>query len=125
MRPSNTYNPLALRWLNIKQALNKSLTKVIDKEEAFCFSPYSYTPKGIMKAQLFGELNEEVILVPQEARSPKVETLLVFVVPTPYSLANGSQGKTFQPIILRGCYDSLCTTRGQIGSLVLYPARVR
>lgn len=34
MRPFNTYNPQAWRWLNAKQASNKSLVKVIDKEDA-------------------------------------------------------------------------------------------
>lgn len=39
MRPSNTYKPQAWRWLKDKQDVNKSLAKVIDKEEAFCFRP--------------------------------------------------------------------------------------
>lgn len=32
-RPSNTYNSRALRWVNIKQANNKVLSKVIDLEK--------------------------------------------------------------------------------------------
>lgn len=35
MRPSNTYKPSVWRWQNAKQALNKSLTKVVAKEDAF------------------------------------------------------------------------------------------
>lgn len=58
IRPSNTYMPRPWRWLNVKQALNKSLAKVIDKEEAFCFRSYSYMPRGIKRPQLFVELNE-------------------------------------------------------------------
>lgn len=45
MRASNTYKPRTWRWLNAKQATNKSFAKVIDKNEAFCFRPYSYTPQ--------------------------------------------------------------------------------
>lgn len=39
MRPSITYNPRAWRWLNAKQPANKSLVKVVDKEEGFYFRP--------------------------------------------------------------------------------------
>lgn len=42
-----------------KQAANKSLEKVIDKEDGFCFRPYSYIPWWITKIVLFGEMNEE------------------------------------------------------------------
>lgn len=34
-KPSNTYKSRAWRWLNAKQATNKSLEKVIDKEDGF------------------------------------------------------------------------------------------
>lgn len=45
MRSSTIYKPLAWRSLNAKQASNKPPVKVIDKEDAFCFKPYSYTPR--------------------------------------------------------------------------------
>lgn len=35
IRPSNTCKPRALRWLNAKQAANKSLVELIDKKEGF------------------------------------------------------------------------------------------
>lgn len=44
MTTSNTYKLRVWRCLNAKQAPNKSLIKVRDKEEAFCFRRYSYTP---------------------------------------------------------------------------------
>lgn len=43
MRPSNTYNPQAWRWLNTKKASNKLLEKVIDKRKCFASS----LPRGI------------------------------------------------------------------------------
>lgn len=66
MRLSNTYKPRAWRWLNTKQASNKSLVKLIDKEEGFCFSPCSYTLPDITNPMLFDEVGEETGLVPQE-----------------------------------------------------------
>lgn len=49
MGPSNTYKPRTWRWLNAKHALNKLLEKAINKDEAFCFRPYSYAPRGTTK----------------------------------------------------------------------------
>lgn len=53
MRPSSTYEPRAWIWLNAKQAGDKSLAKVIDKEDDFCSRQYFYTPQGVMKPVLF------------------------------------------------------------------------
>lgn len=58
MRPSNTYKPQPLKWQKAKHTSNKSIEKVIDKENAFGFKPYSYTPPGIARPQLFKEMNE-------------------------------------------------------------------
>lgn len=67
MKPSNTYKPRALRWLNGKQAASKSLVKAIDKEGGvLLFCPYSYTLRGVNKAQLFEEQGGEINLVPRE-----------------------------------------------------------
>lgn len=44
MRRSNIYKPQSWRWLSPKQASNKSLDKVIDKEEAFRIKPSFYMP---------------------------------------------------------------------------------
>lgn len=78
---SNTYKPRAWIWLNSKQATNKSLAKVIDKEERFCFRPYSYTPQGIMKPLLFDGMNEEIGLIPLETCVVRAKILLVIVAP--------------------------------------------
>lgn len=57
------YKPRALRWLNTKPLARKSLLKVLDKEENFCFSPYSYTLRGMYKLTLFEKFNEEIELL--------------------------------------------------------------
>lgn len=54
MRPSNIYKPRAWRWLNTKQALNKSFEKVDYKEDALCFRSYFYTPQGTRSLSCLG-----------------------------------------------------------------------
>lgn len=46
--------------------------KVINREETFCFRPYSYIPRGITKPQLFREESEEINLLPRETYPPKL-----------------------------------------------------
>lgn len=110
IRSSNTYKPQTWRWLNTKQASNKSLPKVIDIEKASCFRSYSYTPRGIIRPQLFGEMNEELSLMPREAYLPRIQTLLA-IWPLSCSLANWCEGKISLCTILRGCSDSLVWQR--------------
>lgn len=81
-RPSNTHKPRVWRWLNAKESANKCLFKVLNKEESFCFQPYSYTPPGIMKPTLFKDANEELVLVPREACSRRALKLLVIMALT-------------------------------------------
>lgn len=64
-----------------KLASNKSLTEVIDRDEAFCFRLCPYTIKNIMKAQVFGEQDEKINLMPRETGPPKAQTLLAFMTP--------------------------------------------
>lgn len=75
------------------------MAEVIDKEEGFCFSPYTCTPMGIIKAQLFGELNEEINLVPLEACSLKALTLPMMMAPTllPCKLESGECISVYNP----------------------------
>lgn len=40
-KPPTTYKPWAYRWLDGKQPVNKSIVKVIDKDQAFNFYPCS------------------------------------------------------------------------------------
>lgn len=83
LRPSNTYNPRAWRWLNIKQAAaKKCLVKAINREEAFCFRPYSYTPWGITTTQLFCEESEKINLPSRETYPPKAQTQLAIMAPS-------------------------------------------
>lgn len=58
---------------------NKSLKKVINREEAFYFRLYPYTLKGITKNRVFGEQDEKINLMPREACPPKAQTLPAFV----------------------------------------------
>lgn len=55
--------------------------KVNDKEGAFCFYQYSYTSKGVTKAQLFEEHGREISLVPRESCLVKTHTLVAIVAP--------------------------------------------
>lgn len=82
IRLSNTYKASSLEVAYSKEALNKFLEKVNDKEDALCFRTYSYTPWGIMKPHLFGEMHEEVNLMPQDACLSKAQTLLAILAPT-------------------------------------------
>lgn len=82
MRLSHTHKPRSWRLFNAKQASNKSLEKVIDKEDIFFFRSYSYTNRAIMKPQLFEKINEEVNLMHQEACPPRGQTLLAILTPT-------------------------------------------
>lgn len=53
-----------------KPTANKSLIKVIDGEEAFCFHTYSYIPRGITK--LLDDESEEINLL-SEICPPKAQ----------------------------------------------------
>lgn len=64
MKTSNAYKPRTWRWLKAKQDANESLAKVIDKVEAFCFRPLSYTPRRIRMVQLFEKQKEKINPVP-------------------------------------------------------------
>lgn len=93
---------------------------MIGKEEAFFFRPYFYTLKGITKAQLIGELNEEINLVPQEAcRLWPWLCWISWLIPR--SLANWSHGRISQSTTLRGCSASSHITRS--GFELLYLSR--
>lgn len=84
--------PQIWKWLNANQASKKSVEKVIDKDKAFCFKPYSYVPRDITMLQLFRELNEEINLVPREV-PPKAQTLLATWLSYPTLLQIGVSGK--------------------------------
>lgn len=92
MKLLKIYKPRAWKWLNAKHASNKSLAKVIDRDETFYFRPYVYTAKGITRAQLFEEQNEKTNLVPWESCPPKPQSLLTIITPT-ILRANYSQGR--------------------------------
>lgn len=76
LRPSKIYKPRTWRWLNGKQVTGKSIVKATNREKAFYFRPYSYTPRGITSAQLFEQEREENSLEPQEAFRLKSRTLM-------------------------------------------------
>lgn len=48
---------------NAKSPASKSLAKVLDKEDSFCFRLNSSTPGGMSKPTLFMEANEEIKLL--------------------------------------------------------------
>lgn len=48
-RLSNTYKPRAWRWFNTKQHAKKSIINILNKEESFCFKPYSHAPLVIVE----------------------------------------------------------------------------
>lgn len=63
MKASNTYKPGAWRWLNAKSLSSKSLAKVLDEEDNFCFHLNSSTPRGMPMPTLFLEANDEIKLL--------------------------------------------------------------
>lgn len=73
---------LAQRWVSVKQASNKYLSKVVDKLGSFNFPPYSYTPRGFSKVLLFKERGEDISLSPQESIPVMIQTLLVVAAST-------------------------------------------
>lgn len=56
--------------------MNRSIAKVIDKEDGSSVKLYSYTPRGITKLVLLGEMNEETRLIRKESCPIKAQTLL-------------------------------------------------
>lgn len=66
-KPQTYTEQLAQRRTDVKQSANKSLAKVINKDESFNFRLYTYTPQEISKAQLFEEESKERSLTPREA----------------------------------------------------------
>lgn len=91
--------------------LQQSLAKVINKEYAFCFRSYSYTPRGITKSQLLVEMNEEVSVIPPQACPSRAHTLVVNSGPylAIFKLELGKflcvQRKISMCTILTGCSD--------------------
>lgn len=82
----------------MKQALNKSLEKVIDQKHVFCFKLYFYTHWGITKPQLFGEMNEEVNWYPRKL--PTKGAALLAIVPSTlllYKLEVGENIVVYNP----------------------------
>lgn len=75
-RYSNTYKPRAWIWLNTKHHAKKSIIDILNKEESLCFKPCLHTRLVIMRPALFGEVNEELELMPQETYSGRTLTLL-------------------------------------------------
>lgn len=57
-RPSNIYNSRALRCVNIKQANNKALSKVIDLEKNLNFRPYTYSSRGVSALQFLANMDK-------------------------------------------------------------------
>lgn len=49
---------------NTKPLTCKSMVKVLDKEENFCFRPRSYTLWGMLKPMLLEAASEEIELIP-------------------------------------------------------------
>lgn len=47
-KTTQNYKPRAWSWQNMKPLANKSLTKIIDDGKKFFFSPYTYTPRGVV-----------------------------------------------------------------------------
>lgn len=55
---------------------------MIDKKESFNFKRYTYTPRGIYKAQLFKEYSKEINVTPRESILVKAQALLGIVAPS-------------------------------------------
>lgn len=93
-----TYKPRAWRWLNTKQASNKSMEKVIDKAEAFCFRPYSYT-QGAPQSLCCSGTEREHKICALRACPPKYQALLAIVAPNllPYKLESGENITVYNP----------------------------
>lgn len=83
------HNPLAQRWQNANPLANKFLIK--NDKEKFCFYPFSYTPRGMVPENTFGDSNKEIKLSPRtECSSPVL--LLAMVAPTPLP-PNSNKGR--------------------------------
>lgn len=61
--------------------------------------PYSYTPRGITRAQLLREENKEINLVPLEAYLLKAQTVLAIMgyTPAPSKLELGENVVIYDP----------------------------
>lgn len=68
----------SMEMAQCKQATNRSLAKVIDEDEYFCFIRYLYTPSGIASSMLFNEINEEIGLIPRETCPRRAQALLPY-----------------------------------------------
>lgn len=54
--------PRAWQWSGVKQAINKTLVSVIDREEEFNFLPYIHTPVGVTPLTLYKECNQYILV---------------------------------------------------------------
>lgn len=72
----------ARRWLSVKQAINKSLAKVIVDEKNFNFRPYVSTPRCVAILSHLELHNQEIVTSPQEVIYQLGLAMIAIVTPT-------------------------------------------
>lgn len=85
---SHSSMPRKWRQSEIKQAMNRTLVSLINREGEFSFHTYIYTPSSVVLLTLYEEHNRYIFLSRRETLEPLAIVMAAIVAPgmLPYKL---------------------------------------